>query len=176
MKIKMTERLGWVGLAGLALVSAAAVFLAMSSWSLVRSGNAERSSGPAADRAQVTRVAGQQIGALNSMDPTRLDQALARWLDVSTGPLHDELQRGQAAARKRFAAAGATAQGEVAGLAVTALDPAAGNATVIASVRVRVTPARGEATEQRRRYQAGMERTPGGWKIKSLTAIAAGAS
>ncbi|GAA2598208.1 hypothetical protein SMC26_04750 [Actinomadura fulvescens] len=160
---------GWVA------VAAASVFLVLACWSLIQSGR-----GADVDRAkerdEVAQVAVKQLTTLNSMDAKLLDISMARWLEASTGELHDELKRDQITARATFARAGTTAIATVNGLAITALDTDRGDATLLASVRVRVTTGSGQdGSEQRKRYQVGMLRTPGGgWKIKSLIAIPAG--
>ncbi|MEU5877713.1 hypothetical protein [Spirillospora sp. NPDC047279] len=160
--------------AGWTAVAAASVLLVLACWSLIQSGR-----GADVDRArerdEVSKVAVRQLTILNSMDAKLLDISMARWLEASTGQLHDELERDQITARTKFGKAGTTAVATVHGLAITSLDTTRGDATFLASVRVRVTTGPDQdGSEQRKRYQVGMVRTAGGgWKIKSLTAIPA---
>ncbi|MDL4775583.1 hypothetical protein [Actinomadura xylanilytica] len=162
----------WLRPAGYVLIAAAAVYLVVSLWAVIRA-DAGAGDDLAGRRDELTRTAVRQITQLNTVDPQRADLDLAHWLEISTGPFHDALKQDMAAARATFAKQNAPARGRVTALAVTALDADAGEATVIASVRVFLsTP--GAGTEQRKRYQVGMERAGGGWKVKTLTALAPG--
>jgi Mce-associated membrane protein len=160
--------------AGRALIAVAVVFLGWSGWTAWQAGPDGQDGGR--DRDLVLRAGQQQIAALNSMDDTRVDAGLQRWLDASTGPLHDQLRRDLAPSRQRIQQARTSAVGTVVDAAVTALDVRAGSAQIIASVRIQLTPHGGTAGLQRKRYEAGLWRTPGGWKLKSLTAIPVSAS
>ncbi|MFG2003777.1 hypothetical protein ACGFNU_31925 [Spirillospora sp. NPDC048911] len=133
-------------------------------WQLVP-GDGEGSR-PPSERDKVTAAATRQLAALSSMDPARVDERLGWWEQASTGTLRAELARDRAANRKRFAAIAAAATGTVGSLAVTALN--AESATVIASVRVKFVGTADWRTEESRRYQAGLTRTPQGWRTSSL--------
>ena len=128
------------------------------------------------ERDLVARTAARQVAALNSMDSGQVDVSLSRWLEASTGSLHDQLQRDRPFARAKFVKAGTTASGTVTGLAVTDMDLHAGRATVLVAVRVKVTSGTAlDGSEQRKRYQAGMIRTRAGdWRVTSLIAVPAG--
>jgi Mce-associated membrane protein len=71
---------------------------------------------------------------------------------------------------------GTSTRGTVTDAAVTELDTRAGTAKLIATVQVRVTPATGTATTDRKRFEAGLSRTADGWKLTALTAVPAGSS
>ncbi|MFI0404615.1 hypothetical protein [Actinomadura sp. 3N508] len=162
----------WIRPAGYVLTAAATAFLCLSLWSLVQSGRGADHD-LAAARDEVSRTAVRDLALLNSIDPKVAELDLAHWLDVATGPFHDALERDMPNARARFAKQKAPSQGRVTALAVTALDRSAGEATVIASVRIRTGPsgaagAAAEGTEQRERYEVGMRRVGGVWKISSL--------
>ena len=163
----------WVRPAGLVLTAAATVLLCLSLWSLVQAGRGADHD-RASDRDEVSRTAVRSLTLLNSIDPKVTELDLAHWLDTATGPFHDALKRDMPNARARFAKQKAPSRGRVVALAVTRLDR--GEATVIASVRIRTEPSGDAAdpTEQRKRYEAGMRRVGGAWKISSLTALAPG--
>ncbi|MFD0684253.1 hypothetical protein [Actinomadura fibrosa] len=164
------------GLIGWAAVLAAACFLAWSSWTVWRDGGGDGGpSGPERDRDLVLRAARQQIAVLNTMDCDHVDDGLRAWLDVSTGPLHDQLRRDEPQNRTKIAQSRTGATATVTGAAVTSLDARAGQAKVIASVHVTLTLRGGAPTLQRKRFEAGLARTPAGWRLQSLTAIPAGA-
>lgn len=164
---------GW-GVVGWAAVLVGAVFFGWSAWVVWRDEPAVRS-GPERAREVVLRSARQQIAALNTMDPAEVDAGLRAWLDASTGPLHDQLERDQPQNRVKIGNSRTTAEATVTGAAVTSLDVRAGKAEVIASVQVELTLRGGAPTLQRKRFEAGTTRTPAGWKLESLTAIPAGA-
>lgn len=164
---------GW-GLIGWAAITAAAAFLGWTAFTLFPAGGG-RATGPERERDLVLRSTGREIAALNTMDRSDPSAGLRAWLDATTGPLHDQLQRDEPANRAKIGASGTSASATVTGAAVTSLDTAAGKAQVIASVQVTLTPQRGAPTLQRKRFEAGAVRTAAGWKLESLTAIPAGA-
>ena len=152
---------------------AAAAFTCWSAWSY---GQVDRDSlDYARTRDEVLSDGRRHIAELNSMDATRIDAGLRRWLDASTGLLHDELRRTQAQSRQQLQRARTTAQGSVTDAALTALDTRAGTAQLIAAVQVTLTTGAGAPATERRRYEAGLVHTAGGWKLRSLTAIPADA-
>ncbi|MBE1531785.1 hypothetical protein [Actinomadura algeriensis] len=164
------------GLVGWGAVLAAVVFLGWSGWTVWRDDPAASGpAGPTGDRAVVLRAAERHIAALNSMDGANVDAGLRAWLGATTGALHAQLQRDDAANRRKIGASGTDAEATVTGAAVTSLDGAAGKAKVIAAVRVRLTLRGGEPTMQRKRFAAELARTPQGWKLESLTAVPVGA-
>ncbi|GAA4785694.1 hypothetical protein [Streptomyces ziwulingensis] len=111
----------------------------------------------------------ERLSVLNTLDASSQDRARAgirAWRAASTGPLREEL----GATRPE---AGASARGTVTEAALTALDPRAGTAKLIATVRVEVTPAGTKtATTDRKRLEAVLARTgEGEWKVKALSAV-----
>ncbi|MFF5261171.1 hypothetical protein ACFY4C_19700 [Actinomadura viridis] len=153
-----------------ALVVAAALFLGWACWSFwdMRQGDGQDM---ARDRDQAVNAARAQLAALNTMDARQVDRDLQRWLDASTGPLHDELKRTRAESRQKIQRAATSATGTVVDAAPTALDVRAGSARVIATVRIQITRPGAAPTVQRKRYDAALARTAAGWKLKSLTAL-----
>ncbi len=127
-------------------------------------------------RDTVLATARQDLAALNSVDASSVDAGLRQWLDATTGPLHDQLQRTGPADAGALRQAGTSATGTVTAAAVTELDTRAGTARLIATVQVALTPRTGAPTTDRKRFEAGLARTPGGWKVTALTAVPIGAS
>lgn len=162
------------GMVGWALVVAALVFLGWSSWAVWQDRPGEQS-GPDRTRDVVLKSARQQIAALNTMDPAQVDAGLRAWLDASTGPLREQLERDAAQNRVKIGRSKTSAAATVTGVAVTSLDVRAGKAKVIASVQVKLTMQGGSPTLQRKRFEAGAARTASEWRLESLTAIPAGA-
>jgi Mce-associated membrane protein len=118
----------------------------------------------------------RDITLLNTVDSAHRDRDLARWLDATTGPLHDQLTRTHGADAAALKQSGASTSAAVTDAAVTELDTRAGTAKLIATVGVRVMPRSGAATTDRKRFEAGLTRTSDGWKLTALTAVPVGAS
>ncbi|WHM35580.1 hypothetical protein [Streptomyces sp. BPTC-684] len=116
----------------------------------------------------------RHIARLNSFDARDVDTGLAAWLDATTGPLRDELRTTRAKSAQVLKEQGATARAEVTDAAVTELDDRSGTARLIATVRIEAQPRTGATTTDRKRFEAGLTRTGGGWKLTSLTAVAVG--
>jgi Mce-associated membrane protein len=153
----------------------AAVLCALSAWSY-----ADTRGDPAlryAKARDTVLAAGQRdITRLNTVDAGHLDRDLGQWLDATTGPLHDQLSRTHTADAAALRQSGTSTRGTVTDAAVTELDTRAGTAKVIATVQVQVVPRSGTATTDRKRFEAGLSRTAGGWKLTALTAVPVGAS
>lgn len=167
----------WIRPAGYVLVAAATVLLGLSCWSLIQSGRGADHD-LAAARDEVSRTAVRDLALVNSIDPKVADLDMTHWLDVATGPFADALKADMPNARAKFAGQKTPSHGRVTALAVTALDRSAGEATVLASVRIFTEPAgdAAQGTEQRKRYEVGMQRVGGAWKISSLRPLAPGGS
>ncbi|MER5635396.1 hypothetical protein ABT095_00370 [Kitasatospora sp. NPDC002227] len=116
------------------------------------------------------------LTALNTVDAGEAETGLRDWLAVTTGPLHEQLQRTGTADATTLRQAGTSAHGTVTDAAVTELDTRAGTARLIATVSVDLTPKAGSASTDRKRFEAGLARTADGWKVTSLTAVPVGAS
>ncbi|MQY04056.1 hypothetical protein [Actinomadura macrotermitis] len=157
-----------------ALVLVAAVFAGWSAWTFWQSGDAGAAAAPGRDRDQVLKAGKAQIAALNSMDPGHMETGLQAWLNASTGELNEQLRRDLPTSRKKIQQARTGAAGTVLDAAVTVLDAKAGDARIIASVQIRLTPPAGDPMLQRKRYEAGLTRTPDGWRLKSLSLIPSG--
>ncbi|MBY8876439.1 hypothetical protein K7862_02135 [Streptomyces sp. PLK6-54] len=155
--------------------TAAALLLGVAVWSYTAArGDDALRFGKARDAAL---AAGRQdIARLNTVDAAHLDRDLGLWLDATTGPLHDQLTRSHGADAGALRTSGTSTSGTVTDAAVTELDTRAGTAKVIATVQVRVTPRGGTATTDRKRFEAGLSRTGGSWKLTALTAVPLGTS
>ncbi|WP_371655666.1 MULTISPECIES: hypothetical protein [unclassified Streptomyces] len=116
----------------------------------------------------------RHLARLNSLDGRDVDTGLAAWLDATTGPLRDELRGSRAESARILKEQGTTTRAEVTDAAVTELDDRSGTARLIATVRIEARPRTGGPTTDRKRFEAGLARTGGGWKLTSLTAVAVG--
>jgi Mce-associated membrane protein len=153
----------------------AALVCALGAWSYADTrGDGTLSYAKARD---AVRADGQRdITRLNSVDNAHLGRDLTAWLDATTGPLHDRLNRTHTADTATLKQSGTSARATVTDAAVTELDTRAGTAKLIATVRIRLLPRGGAATTERKRFEAGLSRTPDGWKLTALTAVPVGAS
>ncbi|WP_437089180.1 hypothetical protein [Streptomyces hundungensis] len=147
-----------------AALTVSALFAAFGGWRYLQARD-DSSVAYATSRDAALAAGRTRITALSTLDAAHPDATLRGWLDASTGPLHDELRR--AGAGKPTT----SARGEVTDAAVTQLDDRSGTAKLIATVRVRLTPAGGAATDDRKRLEAALERTEAGWKVKALSAV-----
>nr|WP_107060207.1 hypothetical protein [Streptomyces sp. NRRL F-5123] len=153
----------------------AAVVCALGAWSYAdTSGDDALSYGKARDAALADGTS--DIARLNTVDAAHAAGDLDRWLAATTGPLYDRLRSTHAADTATVEQSGTSTRGKVTDAAVTELDTRAGTAKLIATVEVRVTPASGTATTDRKRFEAGLSRTGDGWKLTALTAVPVGAS
>ncbi|MCS0635733.1 hypothetical protein NX801_08660 [Streptomyces sp. LP05-1] len=114
------------------------------------------------------------IARLNSVDSTRIDADIDAWLDATTGPLRNDYDRLRAQHTAELTKAGTTMSAQVTDAALTSLDDRAGTARLIATVRVEATSRGGGRSTDRKRFEAVLARTGDGWKLTSLSAVAAG--
>ncbi|MFG3281811.1 hypothetical protein [Streptomyces sp. NPDC048111] len=155
-------------LAALALIASAG-FALVAGWTWLQARN-DSSVAYATARDAALAAGRAEIATLSTLDAGHPDAALRGWLDASTGPLHDELGR-QGATK-----ATTSARADVTDAAVSELDDRSGTAKLIATVQVRLTPAGGATTTDRKRLEAALERTDDGWKLKALSAVPVAAS
>ncbi|MEI7030212.1 hypothetical protein [Streptomyces pratensis] len=170
----MTSRARRLG--GWAVLLAAALVCGLGAWSYDRA-RQDRSLSYAKARDTALAQGKRHLTVLNSLDGTdaaRVDAGLRSWLDASTDPLRDELERTAKDDARTLTKAGDTARGEVTSAALTALDERTGTAELIATVDVEVTGRTGAPGTQRKRFEATLARTADGWKVEALTAIGTG--
>ncbi|MGA6170549.1 hypothetical protein ACPEIF_09905 [Streptomyces sp. NPDC012600] len=164
-------------LGGWAVLLAAALVCGLGAWSYAQA-RGDRTLAHAKARDTALAQGKRHLATLNSLDgkdTTSVSTGLRAWRDSSTGPLHDQLERTSAADAKALTRSGETARAKVTSAALTALDDRTGTAELIATVDVQVTPRAGGAPgTQRKRFTATLARTGDGWKVKALTAMAAG--
>lgn len=158
-------------LGGLGLLSVAALVFAVIGFTSWWRADHDSSIGYAKNRDAVVLAARQDIVVLNTLNYQQLTTGLRNWLGASTGTLHDQLSQVSAADKSSIVAARTVTSGKVLDAAVTQLDDRAGNATVIATVEVTVTPAGGKATVKRNRYSATLARVGTSWKLSDLAQV-----
>jgi len=115
------------------------------------------------------------VAELSSLDYHRVDQDLARWLDASTGPLHDQLAHTDDATKKTLAGNATVATGKVLDAALSELDEHAGTAKMLASVEITLAKEGAAPATKRNRFAAALTRTSAGWKLSALDQLPVGA-
>ncbi|CRK57222.1 hypothetical protein [Alloactinosynnema sp. L-07] len=153
---------------GVVFVVLAAVFAGWGGWTLWQAGRPFD--------AEVARDAALQAGrsgvaTLTTLDYQSIDAGFGRWLEVSAGPLREELSSAQDASKQQIAKAKTVTTGTVLEAAVTELDVTVGTARVIAAVEIVVRPEVGEQAAKRSRFQADLARTDTGWKLTGLAQV-----
>jgi Mce-associated membrane protein len=114
------------------------------------------------------------VAQLSSLDYHQVDQGISRWLDASTGPLHDQLARTDDTTKKTLAGDATVATGKVLDAALSELDEHAGTAKLLASVEITVARDMVAPATKRNRFAAQLTRTEAGWKLSALDQIPVG--
>lgn len=156
--------------AAVLLTATALAFAGWAGWSLWQAHHGDAASFAAA-REDALRAGRAELATFTTLDHTQVAGGLARWLDASTGSLHDELSRNRDSTQQQAEQARTSSRGTVEDAALTAFDPARGTATLIAAVQIEVTPDGGQPVTKRNRCQADLVRTDTGWKLATLTQV-----
>ncbi|MGH9060735.1 MAG: hypothetical protein ACRDZY_14665 [Acidimicrobiales bacterium] len=157
--------------AAAAVLAAAAVFAGWSGYSWYAASHSTSTTyGETRDDALATGRA--LVATLNTLDYHQVDAGLSRWLDASTGPLHDQLARTTPQTKQALAAGATVATGKVLDAGLSELDTHAGTAKLIASVEVTVAKEGAAPATRRNRYAATLTRTASGWKLSTLDQLA----
>jgi Mce-associated membrane protein len=122
-------------------------------------------------REQIDTDARLAIVTVNTSDYRHPADALANWLDVSTGALHSQFSQSRSTVVRLLAQARMVTKATVLDAAVTGLNLTKGTARVIASVNVTRTPATGAVSTVRNRFRASMTRIGGEWKLSNLAPV-----
>ncbi|WP_051386036.1 hypothetical protein [Actinokineospora inagensis] len=122
-------------------------------------------------RDEAARVAGAALVTVSTLDYRHVDQDLDRWINASTGALHDDFVNRRATSKTTLEQAKTTTTASVLKIAVTDLRDREGTATVIAALKVDVTPEGKQATPKYLRLQATVVRTDQGWKLSDVTPV-----
>jgi Mce-associated membrane protein len=125
-------------------------------------------------RDEALQTGRELVAQLSTLDYHQVDQGIARWLDASTGPLHDQLARTDDTTKKTLAADAAVSTGKVLDAALSELDEHAGTAKMLASVEVTVAKDKVAPATKRNRFAAQLVRTDAGWKLSALDQIQVG--
>jgi Mce-associated membrane protein len=134
---------------------------------------ASAASSPALSAGQVRDAAmsagTREIADLNTVSVHSVATWEQRWLDDTTGAEHIKIQQTNPAAAAQIAKVKTSSVATVTDAALTALDPRAGSARIIATVSIAQANAAGASDTVANRYIATLTLTSAGWKISSLT-------
>ncbi|MGP4022251.1 hypothetical protein [Actinomadura sp. 3N407] len=122
----------------------------------------------AAERDKVLAAADQAIVNLNTLDHRNVDAGLKVWQDSTTAKLYDEIVKGRSRLEAEVKKAETTSTAKILESGLTELDARAGKAAVIAAVRITITGAEGEPSDNIRRFAGQLTKTSSGWKLSAL--------
>ncbi|MDJ1137568.1 hypothetical protein [Streptomyces iconiensis] len=162
---------GTLWLAG--ALAAALLFVAFSGW-IHWTARSDKDLAYSQARDEALAAGRTHIATLNSIDAKGIRADMKDWREATTGPLRDELRRTEKKSARTLAERGTSARARVTAAALTSLDERAGTAALIATVRIEATTRAGAPATDRKRFEAGLERTPDGWKLVSLAPVPVG--
>ena len=156
------------------LLVAAAGFAGWAGWSWLQA-SGDNALGFAATRDEALRAGREQVAVLTTLDYHDVDAGIARWLAVSTGPLHDRLAGTDQQTRNSLRQGGTVSTGAVLDAAVSELDQRAGTAKLLVSVEITQARDGVAPATKRNRFTAALSRTEAGWKLSALDQVPLGA-
>ncbi|HEY9414665.1 MAG TPA: hypothetical protein VIQ30_07905 [Pseudonocardia sp.] len=123
------------------------------------------------------KAARQLASTLQTIDPTRPDEALDSWEAVATGDLLEQLKRDRKKNLDQIRKAPSTSNADVVETALTDLDVSAGTATAITAMDVTqatlVNDTPGPSTVRQLRVRLTLKLTDQGWKASGTSLIGA---
>lgn len=156
------------------LLVAAIAFAGWAGWTWLRASGDDALSFAAA-RDEALLAGRQQVAELTTLDYHDVDAGLARWLAVSTGPLHDKLAGTDEQTKNSLRQGGTVSTGAVLDAAVSELDQHAGTAKLLVSVEITQARQGTAPATKRNRFVAALTRTGAGWKLSALDQVPLGA-
>ena len=125
----------------------------------------------AQERDVVLESGKHKLVEINTLDFHEPDAGLARWQSQVTGQLAEEIKKNREDNVNSIRDAKTVTKAKVLGASVTKLDPAKGQANMIAALEVTVTPEGGQPVTKRSRIDSGLTRTDAGWKLNSVQVV-----
>jgi Mce-associated membrane protein len=156
-----------------AVLAMAVVFAGWAGWTWLRV-SGDDSLDYTAARDDALREGRQHVAELTSLDYHDVDKGIARWLEVSTGPLHDQLASTGEQTRNTLRQNATVATGAVLDAAVSELDQRAGTARLLVSVEITQAKDGTPASAKRNRFVAALAHTDTGWKVSALDQVPLG--
>lgn len=151
------------------LVVIAAGFAAFFGISLASAGGDDTEVAQA--REEVSTVGAAAVATLTSLDYNDVDQVYQRFLDVSTGAVHDDYAKNQDAFKKRIRDSKVVTTAAVRETAVTDVNLQKKTATILVVVDTTVKESEKDPTTKRLRIEAALDQTDNGWKVNVLRQV-----
>jgi Mce-associated membrane protein len=132
-------------------------------------------SGPDSDvaktREEVSTVGAAAVATLTSLDYNNVDAVYQRFLDVSTGSVHDDYAKNQDSFKKRIRDSKVVTTAAVRETAVTDVNLQKKEAVILVVVDTTVKESDKEPSTKRLRIEAALDQTDNGWKVKGLQQV-----
>jgi Mce-associated membrane protein len=170
----MTSRRADRAVVALAVVAVLAVLAAAGAGWLWWRASDEDGVRVAEERDEVLAAGSALLVTLNTLDHRNAVSDLDAWRAAATGQLLERFDRNRDLDLRNIQTQQTVATAGLLGAAVTEVDIEAGTASVIAALEVTVTRQGAEPARNRSRLDAGMTRTPDGWKVSSLEVVGQG--
>ncbi|MCE7005698.1 hypothetical protein LWC34_23140 [Kibdelosporangium philippinense] len=122
-------------------------------------------------REEVSTSGAAAVATLTSLDFNNVDATYQRFLDVSTGSVHDDYAKNQDAFKKRISDAKVVTTAAVRETAVTDVNLQRKEATILVVVDTTVKESDKAPTTKRLRIEAALDQTDDGWKVKALRQV-----
>ncbi|SFO80598.1 Mce-associated membrane protein [Amycolatopsis arida] len=151
-------------------VVVAAAFAAWAAWSWVTAAG-DPAVTAARARDEALRAGTEHVAVLSSLDHRRVDEGIARWLAVSTGPLREKLAATSEETKRALRADRTVATATVLDAGVGELGPRGDSATLLASVETSLAREGQPPASTRNRFLVRMQRTDAGWRVRELERI-----
>lgn len=159
------------GLPALAALTACAVIATAVLGVFWARANADPAVETARTRDAVLSAAEHELVQINTIDWHEPDGGLGRWQQQVVGPLADQVKKNREDNVNSIRNAKTVTKARVVDAAATTLDRKAGRAGAIAALEVTVAPEGGKPVTKRSRVDAGLTRTPQGWKLSSVQVV-----
>lgn len=124
------------------------------------------------ERDTVLQAAGSALTTLHTVDHRTAERDVDRWIGVTAGGLHDDLDGDRDGQLKRARSSRTVSTAKLVRAAVVDLDAHAGTARVIAVLDVRLSAKNAKPSTERRRMNAELLRSADRWKIAAVEAAA----
>lgn len=133
--------------------------------------NSGRDSDVARTREEVSTYGWGAVQTLSSLDANRVDEVYQRFLDVSTGSVHDDYLKNADSFKKRIRDSKVVTTALVKEIAVQEVNLDKKQATLLAVVEATVREAEKDPYRKLLRLEAVLDQTDNGWKVSGLREV-----
>ena len=122
-------------------------------------------------REEVAAVGGAAVATLTSLDHNAVDETYQKFLDVSTGAVHDDYAKNQDSFKQRIRDSKVVTTAAVRETAVTDVNLQRKTAQILVVVDTTVKEVDKDPTTKRLRIEAALDQTDDGWKVTVLRQV-----